>query len=233
MFKQIPNLKNYLVNKDGVVIQKLNQEEFMIIDGEVYRVKNQWFNINKKTTNTKKGYKCISVTEDGIKRNLYVHSLVYRTFVGDIPGGYEINHIDHNKHNNVLNNLEIVTRGENMIKMGEFYRTTPKKSCKQCGRTVRSSSVYCPKCRPLDENGKRLPTPKELENAKRSKERSKKPSKDILENEIINFDSSIVSLAKKYGVSQSPFKKWLKGYDLPFRRKDIERYKLEYKQRNE
>lgn len=45
----------------------------------------------------------------------FVHRLVYETFVGEIPIKYEINHLDFNKSNNRLDNLELVTRSENQI----------------------------------------------------------------------------------------------------------------------
>jgi hypothetical protein len=43
------------------------------------------------------------------------HRLVAETFFGKIPKGMEINHRDLDKHNNCLNNLEIVTRQQNII----------------------------------------------------------------------------------------------------------------------
>lgn len=46
-------------------------------------------------------------------KNVYVHRIVYETFVGVIPKGYDINHIDGNKLNNNVSNLEAVTRSEN------------------------------------------------------------------------------------------------------------------------
>lgn len=46
-------------------------------------------------------------------RSFYVHTMVAMTFIGDIPEGYSVNHIDENKKNNCVNNLEIVTQGEN------------------------------------------------------------------------------------------------------------------------
>lgn len=39
--------------------------------------------------------------------------LVYETFVGPIPKGMQVNHIDENKHNNALWNLNLMTPKEN------------------------------------------------------------------------------------------------------------------------
>lgn len=46
--------------------------------------------------------------------NKGVHVWVYLTFVGDIPKGYEVNHIDENKHNNRLDNLNLMTPSQNI-----------------------------------------------------------------------------------------------------------------------
>lgn len=43
-----------------------------------------------------------------------VHRIVYETFVGDIPEGLQINHLDGNKSNNHLSNLEVCTASENV-----------------------------------------------------------------------------------------------------------------------
>ncbi len=51
-----------------------------------------------------------------------VHRVVAQTFIGKIPKGKEINHLDGDKHNNNINNLEIVTRQENIT----HYHTVTK-----------------------------------------------------------------------------------------------------------
>jgi hypothetical protein len=44
-----------------------------------------------------------------------IHKLVMETFVGTCPVGYTIDHIDGNRYNNALNNLEYVTHSTNVI----------------------------------------------------------------------------------------------------------------------
>lgn len=41
------------------------------------------------------------------------HRLVYEAFVGEIPDGYVVNHIDFNRTNNKVKNLEIMTQSDN------------------------------------------------------------------------------------------------------------------------
>jgi hypothetical protein len=63
------------------------------------------------------GYLQVNLTNsDGIRKKYYVHRLVYETFAGPIPEGYEIDHIDCNKTNNAIENLQLLTRKENMKK---------------------------------------------------------------------------------------------------------------------
>lgn len=50
------------------------------------------------------------------------HRLVWETFVGKIKSGYEIDHIDGDRHNNQLSNLRVVTRSENMLAAFERRR---------------------------------------------------------------------------------------------------------------
>ena len=60
------------------------------------------------------GYECGDYLNAGIGGvNKGVHVWVYLTFVGEIPDGLEVNHIDENKHNNRLDNLNLLTRKEN------------------------------------------------------------------------------------------------------------------------
>lgn len=60
-------------------------------------------------------YPAVALTCDGVKTNWYVHRLVLHVFAGPCPDGMEVNHIDGNKLNARLENLEYVTRSENQL----------------------------------------------------------------------------------------------------------------------
>jgi len=46
----------------------------------------------------------------------YVHRWVWKAFVGEIPLGFVIDHIDNNKKNNHLSNLQLLSRTDNLRK---------------------------------------------------------------------------------------------------------------------
>ena len=45
-----------------------------------------------------------------------VHRLVYQSFVGEIPDGMDVDHIDEDSTNNNLDNLKLMTKGDNIRK---------------------------------------------------------------------------------------------------------------------
>lgn len=61
----------------------------------------------------KRGYQYTTLLKQGKPRKHRIHRLVLAAFVGPIPEGYEVNHIDGNRANNSLSNLEYVTHSEN------------------------------------------------------------------------------------------------------------------------
>jgi hypothetical protein len=64
---------------------------------------------------TKYGYRVISSGCGGKTKQIFVHRAVYSSFMGEIPDGKIINHIDGNKENNSLRNLELVNHRQNSI----------------------------------------------------------------------------------------------------------------------
>lgn len=71
---------------------------------------------NKKTNKILKsfpdryGYLRLSI---GNVDNVYIHRLMCETFYGPIDKDHEVNHIDYDRKNNYILNLEIVTQKEN------------------------------------------------------------------------------------------------------------------------
>lgn len=64
--------------------------------------------LNKET-----GYIMTKVSKNGYKFACGLHYLVYTTFIGSVPKGYYVNHIDENKENNSVWNLNLLTPKEN------------------------------------------------------------------------------------------------------------------------
>ena len=59
------------------------------------------------------GYEHVDLHKKGKDKTMRVHKLVAVAFIGTCPDGVEVNHIDGDKTNNCLNNLEYVTPSEN------------------------------------------------------------------------------------------------------------------------
>ena len=104
IWKPIPGYLNYKVSNFGRVksIQRL--------DARGERRKGR---ILKQAKNPR-GYMMVTLYEDGKRTTVTVHKLVMSAFAGERPDGLEVNHIDENKNNNSLENLEYVTRLQNI-----------------------------------------------------------------------------------------------------------------------
>jgi len=57
----------------------------------------------------------VTLCENRKKKNMYIHRLVAEAFIDNPENKKFVNHIDYNKSNNNIDNLEWVTASENMI----------------------------------------------------------------------------------------------------------------------
>ena len=61
------------------------------------------------------GYLSVALSRDDKVTRVRVHRLVYEAFIGPIPSGMGINHINSNKRDNRLENLEVLSPQDNSI----------------------------------------------------------------------------------------------------------------------
>jgi hypothetical protein len=78
-------------------------------DGNIYDK-----NMNIKTLNKNTRYYRVYKRIGGKFLNLEIHRLMIETFIGQIPKGMQVNHINGDRYDNRLVNLEVVTPLENM-----------------------------------------------------------------------------------------------------------------------
>ena len=102
------------------------QEEFRPVPGYegYYEVSN--FGNVKSLTNDKilkpcldgRGYYKVTLSKDGKTKTIRIHILVDTAFLGHKPDGYKIviDHIDNNKLNNNLTNLQLISQRDNSSK---------------------------------------------------------------------------------------------------------------------
>lgn len=92
-------------------LEGFSKYEIYPYEQRVWSYKRNKFLAPKQTS---RGYMEYSLYGDDNKRYfITAHKLFWKTVNGDIPDGYEINHIDEDKTNNNLSNLNLLTHSEN------------------------------------------------------------------------------------------------------------------------
>lgn len=92
-WKEISDNPNYLISNTGRV-RRVNA-------------------CRDKVAQDKKGYLTVDLYKDGIASKRRINRLVAQEFIPNPDNKPEVNHIDGNKHNNNVSNLEWVTKKEN------------------------------------------------------------------------------------------------------------------------
>ena len=94
---QHPIYKNYGAKEDGTI---LNLKTMRRLKPGLHDV----------------GYLLICVCKNGKRKSYSVHRFVYECFRGDIPPELQVDHIDNDKLNNCINNLQLLTPAANSQK---------------------------------------------------------------------------------------------------------------------
>lgn len=118
-FKQIYWYTQYFINNDWLVYRIGG------VNGAIYR---NWRYLKPTENKNRWGYMYVSMQEPLIKRkNCLLHRLVAKTFIPNPENKPQINHIDWNKYNNSISNLEWVTDKENKKHARNAWYYTDKK----------------------------------------------------------------------------------------------------------
>jgi len=165
------------------------------------------------------GYYQVKLYKDGKKLNQYVHQLVASAFIPNPKNYSEINHIDYNKENNCVENLEWCTHIENIIdlrdKKYDGYKDSHNKfsthKCKDCGREISYKSTRCISC--ANKVTKREKSPSSYKNGRPL-------TKEEIYNTLTNNNGNFAKSARKFNMASSSLVKWCRKYNLPTHSRD-------------
>ena len=91
----LPNYSNYIIYpKQGLIWSKKT---------------NKWIGAK----NNKGYWQCHLISDDNKQWNTKIHRIIWQSINGEIPKGYEVNHIDEDKSNNSITNLNLLSPKEN------------------------------------------------------------------------------------------------------------------------
>lgn len=85
----------------------------------------------------KDGYIRVGLRKNNIYKQYYLARLIYDSFLGIPDNSFEVNHIDKNKLNNCLSNLELISKRENC--------------CHRSKDKISKTSIYSGVCRYNDK----------------------------------------------------------------------------------
>ena len=110
VWKDIPGYEGYYQASTGGRVKSVDRE-VIDINGKTYRYRGKVLNLRLNH----KGYPFVKLSKDRDYKNITTHILVAKTFINNPENKPQVNHIDADKTNNNVNNLEWVTNKENMI----------------------------------------------------------------------------------------------------------------------
>lgn len=151
------------------------------------------------------GYLYSDLHKNSKVKHHYIHRLVAEHFLDstlDSDVSYEVNHIDHNKSNNCVTNLELISHKENMQKMFKHYNKNREQAfCIDCGVEVYHTSERCQGCN----------------NLFRKTDISKLPiDKEDLYNLLL--EESFDKVGKRFGINGNSIRKWCIKLGIPSKR---------------
>lgn len=109
-WRDINGFETYQVSQFGSVRRKARKVKSVVPQHKGFRTLSEKM---CAITDNGRGYKLVSFKIDGVRRNHYVHRLVADAFIPNHENLPQVNHIDGDKSNNHVENLEWVTNQRN------------------------------------------------------------------------------------------------------------------------
>lgn len=134
----IPDASNYLISRDGFIYSK---------------IKNRWLKAHPHTVGYRQSY---IMFDDGKSKWIKLHRAVALTYIPNPENKPDVNHKDGDKENNHVDNLEWMTRKEN-IKHGYDTGLIVSKKGKEHHRYGKSASVEAKAKMSIAKQGERHP----------------------------------------------------------------------------
>ena len=155
--KLMDEIKEILTWKHVIIDNEIMAQYYVSTDGKVFSFKSFKYLTHQKTDDD---YWFISINKNGKTRKCYIHRLVALAYIDNPENKPQINHIDGNKKNNTVTNLEWVTAKENTahaMKLGTKWYYGAKGM--ENGRSVFTDEQIHAACKLLEEG---IKTPKEI-----------------------------------------------------------------------
>ena len=108
-WRVIPEHETYMINQNGVV-KAIARDKVFFRKGILMTLHCKEHFLKPRIRDK---YYAVCLCCNNVRKDYPIHKLVYLTFVGDIPKGMTVDHIDGNCLNNNVNNLRCVTYSEN------------------------------------------------------------------------------------------------------------------------
>jgi len=140
---------------------------FISSKGDVYSDK---YHIRRRLKPRKnaKGYLYVNLCKNGKYKSIEIQRLVAQEFLEDFNPSLQVNHIDGNKQNNSVDNLEMATQAENMKHAINTELLIPKKGEEHWASKLTEKDVL--DIRNLYKNGSRIKDISEKYKSKVSRE---------------------------------------------------------------
>jgi hypothetical protein len=126
--RKIYKRKKQIMKKEKREIKEF--EGYFITDsGKIYSTKTGKLKrkkTSKRNYKKKNDYSVVHFVKEGQRYKRFVHRLVWQTFVGEIPDGLQVDHINGVKDDNRIENLQLLTQQENIKKYWENKKINVK-----------------------------------------------------------------------------------------------------------